>query len=71
MSKVIIAKCPDYSENSVRESLANIFEHLGGLDTFVKPGQRVLIKVNALMALDPDVACTTHPALEKLLHRKS
>ena len=67
MSKVIITRCLDYSESSLRASLLDLFKHLGGLDSFVKPGQRVLLKVNALMALEPDAACTTHPALVKVL----
>ena len=36
---------------------------LGGMETFVKPGDRVLLKVNAAFATPPILSATTHPDL--------
>ncbi len=39
------------------------FEALGGMRVFVKPGERVLLKVNAAFASPPSLCATTHPDL--------
>lgn len=36
---------------------------VGGIETFVKPGDRVLLKVNAAFASPPALSATTHPQL--------
>ena len=36
---------------------------IGSLSTFIKPGDRVLIKVNAAFATPPELCATTHPDL--------
>ena len=42
---------------------------MGGLDTFVKNGDRILIKVNAAFATPPILSATTHPLLVSELTR--
>ena len=39
-----------------------LLEPLGGMKNFVKEGDRVLLKVNLLLAYEPEKAVTTHPA---------
>lgn len=39
------------------------FNALGGVETWIKPGDRVLLKVNAAFALPPALCATTHPDL--------
>ena len=58
-NKVSIVKCDRYSEvrKAVDESLALI----GGIERFVKKGDKVLIKPNFVMKKSPDDAATTHP----------
>lgn len=67
-AKVVLKFCPDYTadvEMSLREGLAE----WGGMSTFVKPGQRVLLKVNLLMKKRPEEAVTTHPSVvEAVIH---
>lgn len=36
---------------------------MGGLEAFIKPGDRVLLKVNAAFATSPTLGATTHPDL--------
>ena len=66
--KVVMKFCPDYLadvETSLREGLAE----WGGMETFVKPGQRVLLKVNLLMKKRPEDAVTTHPSVVEAVVR--
>lgn len=44
-------------------TLVRAVESLGGMRSFVKPGERVLLKVNAAFASPASVGATTHPAL--------
>jgi uncharacterized protein (DUF362 family) len=39
------------------------FAALGGMKAFVKPGERVLLKVNAAFASPPALGATSHPDL--------
>jgi hypothetical protein len=45
------------------KGLAAALKALGGMQAFIKPGDRVLIKVNAAFASPPAVGATTHPEL--------
>jgi uncharacterized protein (DUF362 family) len=42
-------------------TLQSAFEALGGIETFIKKGDRVLLKVNAAFATPPMLSATTHP----------
>ena len=56
---VSIAKCSSYDQTEVDQAIAKSFD----FKTIIKPGQRVLLKINALMSANPDAALTTHPAI--------
>jgi uncharacterized protein (DUF362 family) len=62
-SPVSILQCPDYTLEKVREVVKKSFENLGGIEKFVKKGDRVLVKPNLLSAKEPERAITTHPAV--------
>jgi uncharacterized protein (DUF362 family) len=47
------------AERSV--TLGRAIEAIGGIDVFIKPGDRVLLKVNAAFASPPLLSATTHP----------
>ncbi|MDB9822875.1 DUF362 domain-containing protein [Deltaproteobacteria bacterium] len=49
--------------SSRRETLPKAFEAIGGIETFIKRGDRVLLKVNAAFASPPMLSATTHPDL--------
>ena len=70
-SKIIVAlkACADYDEQAVQAAVDAIFAHCGGVEAFVKPGDRVLLKLNLLMKRTPDQATTTHPAVAKAIVR--
>lgn len=60
---VSIESCKDYKIDNVTETINNCLKHLGGIEEFVKPGQKVLLKPNLLSAYLPEKAVTTHPAI--------
>jgi len=51
------------------KSLEAGFKALGGIEAFIKPGDRVLLKVNAVIASPPILSATTHPELVSALIR--
>jgi len=62
-SVVSCQACESYEPDHVRAAVDACFADLGGLDTFVKPGDRVFLKPNLLMPAKPEQAITTHPAV--------
>lgn len=44
-------------------TVGQAFAALGGMSAFVKPGERVLLKVNAAFASPPSLGATSHPDL--------
>lgn len=63
MNSVYVAKCSDYSPHTVESALQESLEGLAAEQALIKPGQRVILKVNLLQAQLPDKAVTTHPVI--------
>jgi len=61
--RVALVAAPDYSPATIETGLERLLLQLGGLERFVRPGQRVLIKPNLLAGKPPERAVTTHPQL--------
>ncbi|WP_353893045.1 DUF362 domain-containing protein [Proteinivorax hydrogeniformans] len=61
MSKVAITRSADYEAKNVQQAMTEGFELLGGVEKYIKPGQKVLLKVNVLSAKKPEQNVTTHP----------
>ena len=59
--KVSIIHCKDYSQS--KSAISRSLELIGGLESIVSPGDRVLLKVNLLAPRPPEDAVTTHPAV--------
>ena len=62
-SRVSIIRAEAYDVSGLRFKIRELLEKLGGWESFVKPGDRVLLKPNLLAARTPDRAVTTHPAV--------
>ena len=60
---VSVRRSPTYEREAMLEAVTAHFDAFGGVDAFVRPGDRVLIKTNLLMARAPQAATTTHPSL--------
>ncbi|SHJ90241.1 DUF362 domain-containing protein [Tepidibacter formicigenes] len=67
MKEVVIKKCENYLYENVKSSFKDLLKELGGLEKHIKPGSKVLIKMNLLMKKRPEEATTTHPILLKVL----
>ena len=63
MSKVIIQECESYNTNTVIEKLNSGMELIGGWESFVKPGMKVLLKVNLIGPKSSETAAVTHSNL--------
>ncbi|PLX73876.1 MAG: (4Fe-4S)-binding protein [Desulfuromonas sp.] len=59
--RVALNHVPDYSPDRLREVVTSQIKTLGGIDSLVKQGQKVLIKPNMLAGKPPEKAVTTHP----------
>ena len=60
---VAAARCSGYEVEEVREAVRELLAPLGGMSAFVRPGERIALKPNMLMAAAPERAITTHPAV--------
>ncbi|MFH0790140.1 MAG: DUF362 domain-containing protein [Candidatus Omnitrophota bacterium] len=60
-SKVSIVKCPCYDSSLVYEKTKEAIDLIGGIAHFIKPGSKVLVKPNILMAIAPEAGIDTHP----------
>jgi uncharacterized protein (DUF362 family)/Pyruvate/2-oxoacid:ferredoxin oxidoreductase delta subunit len=64
-SSVSIVKCESYDEAKVLEGLRKSIDLIGGIQSFIRRGDRVLLKPNLLYGKSPEKAVTTHPSVVK------
>lgn len=67
MDLISLQSCSDYDPDTLKKQLIALLHPFGGIEQFVKPGQRVLLKPNLLAGKPPEAAVTTHPALVKVM----
>ncbi len=60
-TKVSVVRCNSYSPDLIQEKVGRSIDLIGGISGFIKPGSRVLVKPNLLMAKEPVFGITTHP----------
>ena len=61
MVSVSLLKATSYSVDVLEQQLRTLLAPLGGVEAYVKPGQRVLLKPNLLTGSRPTKECTTRP----------
>jgi len=66
---VSLRRCTGYEQPEVDRALFLCLSDLGGMGRHVKKGERIVLKVNLLMAARPDEAITTHPSVLLALSR--
>jgi uncharacterized protein (DUF362 family)/Pyruvate/2-oxoacid:ferredoxin oxidoreductase delta subunit len=66
-ARVAIARCGSYDLLGVARAVDEVLEPFGGMGSFVRPGQNVLLKPNLLSAKAPERAITTHPSVLEVL----
>jgi uncharacterized protein (DUF362 family) len=60
---VSLTAAQSYHLPALRQSLQTVLAPLGGIEAFVRPGDRVLLKPNLLTGSRPTKECTTRPEL--------
>jgi uncharacterized protein (DUF362 family)/NAD-dependent dihydropyrimidine dehydrogenase PreA subunit len=68
-SRVSIVKCISYDPLLVQDAVRKSLDLLGGINNFIKPGSKVLVKPNLLMAKEPAFGITTHPEVVRAVIR--
>jgi len=63
MSKVALVRCESYEYAEVKASVQRGLDLLGGAGEFARPGEKILLKPNWIMAVPPERCATTHPAV--------
>lgn len=66
-NRVALVRCAAYDPEMTDAAVRHAVDLLGGMDRFVKPGQRVLLKPNLLQPSPPERAIVTHPAVLRAL----
>lgn len=67
--QVALVKCPNYQQSAVDRAVRESIDLLGGIGQFVRPSQKVLLKVNLLSATPPERGIVTHPAVVEAMVR--
>ncbi len=60
---VAIARCDGYASDDVDRAVRRAVDIVGGMERFVAPGAKVLLKPNLLQGQEPERCVTTHPAV--------
>ena len=66
-STISLLKCESYNYDLVKRTIKQSFDNIGGIEKFIKPSDKVLLKLNLLMKKHPDDAVTTHNIFAKAL----
>lgn len=64
-SQVALVRCDDYDETRVIQAIEKGLALIGGIEQFVRPGEKLLLKPNLLVGSAPQKAVTTHPSVMK------
>ncbi|WP_432822335.1 DUF362 domain-containing protein [Trichloromonas sp.] len=66
---VSLRAATSYDRAVIEAALVDLLAPLGGMEAFVRPGQKVLLKPNLLSAKAPEKAVTTHPEIVRAVIR--
>ena len=62
-TKVALIRCEKYDDGQVIHCIKKGIDLLGGTSSFVKPGDKIVLKPNVLIGSDPENCVTTHPVV--------
>ena len=66
---VALVRCENYGEEAVYAAVKAAVSLLGGIEKFVSPEEKILLKPNLLGKAPPHTAVTTHPAVFSAIAR--
>lgn len=61
--KVALIKCDNYELSEVKSAINRGIDLLGGIDLFIKEGDKILLKPNLLASESAEKSVTTHPVV--------
>jgi uncharacterized protein (DUF362 family)/ferredoxin len=64
-TKVALVGCNSYDEVAVAAAVKRGLELIGGMDAFIHPGEKIVLKPNILVGDAPDKVVSPHPAVFK------
>ncbi|MCX5700068.1 MAG: DUF362 domain-containing protein [Candidatus Omnitrophica bacterium] len=68
-SRVSIVKCANYDSALVEAAIREVIDLIGGINRYIKPQSKVLIKPNILMGKEPESGIDTHPEVVRAVIR--
>lgn len=68
-ARVIVIRCDTYADDEVLKAIQRGVGLLGGVSTFARPGEKIVMKPNVLIGTNPDKGVTTHPAVFRAVGR--
>jgi uncharacterized protein (DUF362 family)/Pyruvate/2-oxoacid:ferredoxin oxidoreductase delta subunit len=68
-SKVAVVRCEAYDEALVYEAVKRGVDLLGGMEQFIRPGEKILLKPNVLTGDVPEKAIGPHPTVFRAVAR--
>lgn len=66
--KVFVVHCSDYGD--VPQKIDILLDMMGGLNQFIRSGERIVVKPNLLQVAAPEKAVTTHPSIVESVCKK-
>jgi len=66
-AKVSITRCEDYESEKVYQRVKDGVNLLGGINSFIAKGEKVLLKPNFLVGRAPEKCVNTHPAVVRAI----
>ena len=66
-NRVYVVRCPTYDDTEAK--VGDLLQMMGGIESFAAPGETIALKVNLLLAAEPEKAVTTHPAIAAAVGR--
>lgn len=66
-ARVALLRCRDYDTERVGKAVEKAVEELGGIDRYVKKGDRVLLKANLLIGRASEKQVCTHPEVVRAM----
>ena len=69
MTKVAVSRCGSYDTDKVFDAVKMSIDLIGGIEAFINPGMKVLLKPNLLSARLPEDAVDTHPEVVRAVVR--
>jgi len=63
MTRVALVRCESYDRDDVGKAVARGIDLLGGIDRFVRKGEKILLKPNLLFGDVPEKCINTHPSV--------